>query len=74
MLALLVVGLIWLASGFLVARLPIQPRFPRYPTTSITIPTRLGPFPLTDAEVVDYFLRMDWKLRLDQPVAAGREW
>lgn len=32
------------------------------------------PAVLTDAEVVDFFLRVDWKLRCDQPQPVGRDW
>ena len=66
---------LWLVCGFLVARV-VGGRAapPRYPNRGVVIPERVGRTVLTDAEVVDLFLKVDWRLRLDQPVPMGREW
>lgn len=74
MTALLLLGLGWLVAGLWVARWPFHAPPPRYPRTAIVIPRRIGPAVLTDAEVVDFFLRVDWKLRCDQPQPVGRDW
>lgn len=71
MLALMGVLTIWLAAVWFLTRVRYVPR---YPVESITIPKALGPYPLTDAEIVDYFLKMDWARRMDRTVPAGWDW
>ena len=71
MIAVLAVLTVWALGAWGVTRLRYVPR---YPVESITIPDHLGPFPLTDAEIVDYFLKMDWARRMDRVVPVGRDW